>query len=323
MAGLPLTQDRWAQRRVGDPVIRAIWQASGLGTIRKIELLTLGSRNESYLVDGGWVIRFNTNDPKFDKFVNEQAAYDLLAGSGLPVPSVILLDDSRNLSPYDTLILTLLPGEAIAASQGNLNQQEIESLAFQAGQFLARLHRYTFSGFGKLRWRGNWPFNTWPAMFWDYAARYLEPALAAGLLTEEELVRLVAVLEQAEPTLAAVKRASLVHSDYHYENILHQSDRVTGLLDFEWAYAGDPASDFVAAQERERVLPGSEPAFRAGYEAIRPLPPGMEARVRLYRLFLHLESAVTAHEWGDFDTRQSELQALAADLADIEATGSL
>ncbi len=61
----------------------------------------------------------------------------------------------------------------------------------------------------------------------------------------------------------------LIHSDYHYENILQRAGRLTGILDFEWALSGDPAYDFMNADVRERQIPGSEAAFRIGYHSLR------------------------------------------------------
>jgi aminoglycoside phosphotransferase (APT) family kinase protein len=94
-----------------------------------------------------------------------------------------------------------------------------------------------------------------------------------------------------------VTQAVLVHSDFHYENLLQQNGQLSGLLDFEWAFAGDPAADFATAPTRAAMLPGSETTFVAGYQSVRPFDAEHSYRATLYRLFIWLEGAVQeAHQ---------------------------
>jgi len=89
-----------------------------------------------------------------------------------------------------------------------------------------------------------------------------------------------------------VTRGVLIHSDYHYENILQRAGRLTGILDFEWALSGDPAYDFISADVREGQIAGSEAIFRAGYHSLGSFDAEHEQRLAVYRLFLRLETAV-------------------------------
>lgn len=93
-----------------------VWEAHRLGDFRGAVATISGARNECYIVNRDLVARFNTLDPQFAKFRNEQIAYELLSGSGLPVPEVILLDDSRHVVPYDLIVVTRLPGVNLAES---------------------------------------------------------------------------------------------------------------------------------------------------------------------------------------------------------------
>jgi aminoglycoside phosphotransferase (APT) family kinase protein len=283
---------------VGQDQIRSIWQACGLGTIDHITPTPSGMRNESYMVNGEWFLRLNTLDPGFAKFGNERVAYDLLADSGLPIPSVVVVDESRRIVPYDFIVLTRLPGVNAAESRDTLNAAQVQTLAREAGRSLARIHAHTFGGFDKLREIEHPRFPSWFDYFADYARRYMHPARQRGLLDDRIFRRLEDVLARAHELLAQVTQGVLVHSDFHYENILQQDGRLTGILDFEWALSGDPASDFVPAGERERVLPGSEPAFVEGYTSVRAFDEGHERRVAVYCLFLWVETILMHHDRG-------------------------
>ena len=283
---------------VGKDQIRSIWQAYDLGAIDHVTPTPSGMRNESYIVNREWFLRLNTLDPGLTKFGNERVAYDLLADSGLPVPSVVVVDESRRIVPYDFIVLTRLPGANVAESRDTLSAAQVQALAWEAGRSLARIHAHTFAGFDKLCEIEHPRFLSWFDYYSDYAHRYMRPARQRGLLDDQSFRRLEKVLARAHGLLAQVTRGVLVHSDYHYENILQQDGRLTGILDFEWALSGDPASDFVPVDERERVLPGSEPAFVEGYTSVRAFDEGHERRVAIYRLFLWVETILMHHDRG-------------------------
>ena len=106
-------------------------------------------------------------------------------------------------------------------------------------------------------------------------------------------------LDRAMSDLACVTQPALIHCDFHYENVLHVDRRLSGLLDFEWALAGDPAYDFSIAHVRERMLPGSEATLIAGYQSVRPFDPGHERRLRCYEMIRQLERVVARQRLGD------------------------
>jgi aminoglycoside phosphotransferase (APT) family kinase protein len=101
-----------------------------------------------------------------------------------------------------------------------------------------------------------------------------------------------------------------VHCDFHYENILHIDGCLSGLLDFEWALAGDPTYDFMVSDVREGMVPDSEAALIAGYKSVRALGPNHQRHVHWYQLFLQLEEAVTYQRTGNTQSVRTALQRL-------------
>ena len=238
------------------------------------------------------VLRANTVDVNDAKFRNEAIAYRLLVGSGLPVPRVLALDESREVVPFDLMITTRLQGVSVAESWTSLNPEALEMVILDSGAMLARIHGVTFPAFGKLRELDSDPFPTWFAYFADYAGRYLAAARELNLIDLDMDRRLSGVLQRSRPLLDRVERGSLVHSDFHFENIVQNDGHVSGLLDFEWALSGDPSYDFMTGEVREGMIRGSEEQFIHGYQTVRPFDVEHQPRVDLYRLFFALEDAV-------------------------------
>lgn len=304
---------------ITDETIRAVWRAHGLGDVARIERTTSGVSNRSFIVDDALVIRFDIADAGTPKSENERLAYALLARRGAPVPAVMALDTSRRIAPYDYIILTRLPGVNLAESWQSLAPARVRRLAWESGAWLALLHAVSLPAFGKVHEQGAPRFRTWLAYFGDYARRYRDAAREFGLLDDALRARLEGVLSRPHDQLARVTQGVLVHSDYHYENILQDKGRLSGILDFEWALSGDPSYDFMAAGERERQLPGSEAAFVAGYRSIRALDAEHDRRLEIYLLFFQLENAVTHTRHGNAPGARSAIAAMIVLLETIEA----
>jgi len=89
----------------------------------------------------------------------------------------------------------------------------------------------------------------------------------------------------------------MVHGDYQLENLLVESGIITGAIDFEWAFGGDPTWDFVAEDKWEEQCPGSRNAIYAGYRQMRPLDPDHERKLRLYKALMYVETIAGAADW--------------------------
>lgn len=111
----------------------------------------------------------------------------------------------------------------------------------------------------------------------------LREAGEAGALDEAERARFQALFEREAPLLDAIASARLVHRDFHYSNLLHDRGRLTGVLDFEWALAGDPEADLLDANAIARVSERAKERWLAAYRELRPEGEGDARRRRLYQ----------------------------------------
>jgi aminoglycoside phosphotransferase (APT) family kinase protein len=268
--------------------IASLWQALGFGAAQTITVPQRGCSNACFLVNTDRVVRFQITELPRDKFRTEQIAYDLLRGSELPVPEVLALDESKTLVPYAFLITTRLPGETVYDSWNGLEQRTREPLAFEAGRYQALLHRRTLPAFGGLSRLADGGFPTWRAYLEDYVGQNTRQAHDEELLDTTTLSRIEQLLVRFHPLVDAVTTGSLLHRDYHFENLLQQEGRITGIIDFEWAMSGDPAFDHrIDATLAE--CPGSVAPFYAGYASVTPLSEHHRLKADFYRLLFCLE----------------------------------
>jgi fructosamine-3-kinase len=305
--------------------IEQIWEAHRLGPVRSVATPRRGGVNRCFIVNEELVVRFDIRNITHlggypaRRFENEKIAYETLRPSGVPVPEVVCLDETRALVPYDFLIATRLSGETAIDSWPALDEAGRRQLASEAGRWQAVIHGHTFARFGSLRAIAHGGFATWIAYLHDYHERYARQARDLGGVDGPTLARISGLLERHRTLLESVTTASLLHSDYHFENILQHQGHVTGIIDFEWAHTGDPAFDCRVDDNLGAMCPGSVEPFYQGYESVRRRHPKHALKARLYRLLLHLESVVDAIRQSDPAWCRREQEELLSLLTALEA----
>jgi aminoglycoside phosphotransferase (APT) family kinase protein len=304
---------------IDNALIAGIWTAHRLGAVRAVERCGRGSINPCFIVNDAAVIRFNTFTVKgAARFRNEARAYAALHGSGIPVPEVITVDLTRSIAPYDFIVTSRLPGVPVIDTWADLSAVERERVATEAGAYLAMMHAQTFDRFGALGSGDDRGFDRWYDYVADYLDRYTTLAHDLGAIRDNDRKRMQTTLARYRPLLDTVTRGALVHSDYHWENILQADGTITGVIDFEWALAGDPAWDFIAQDTWEEMCPGSRESVYAGYTRHRPLASEHATRVALYQLLLHVETIVDEARKKNMPGVATARDAMYATLAAVE-----
>jgi fructosamine-3-kinase len=299
--------------------LERIWEAHRLGTVWTVTTPRRGGVNRCFIVNEDLVIRFNGWDTGACRFRNEQVAFASLRPSGVPVPQVVALDDSRTLVSCDYLIATRLVGETIIDSWSALLPAERWQLACEAGRWQAVIHGHCFERYGSLNTMPYGGFPSWSAYLDDYFERYARQNRDLGTLDEPTLARIYRLLERHRAMFDGVTTAALLHSDYHFENILQQGGHVTGIIDFEWAHTGDPAFDCRIDPELDATCPGSVEPFYQGYQTVRPLPEDHALKARIYRLLLHVENLADSTRQSQPEWRREEQRELVDRLDSLES----
>lgn len=197
--------------------------------------LTGGYQGQTFAVTAGGedaVLKLYVKDP--DRAVVDAALLQLVQGL-LPVPRILDLkrEGSREDPPY--LLMERLPGVNLQVYLETAGPDERRKVGAQLGELLARLSGMPFLTAGMFR-GGDLviePFGK--ADLEEYAAGL---GVVRGGLTE--------VYAEAEDLLdGAGNRFCLVHSDFNPKNLLvdPEAARITGLIDWEFSFAGSPYAD--------------------------------------------------------------------------------
>ena len=252
--------------------------------------LTGGVSAEIHLVeieraDGSRLCRVVRRHGEGDRAVNPEVAADearllaLLAGEGLPVPRVHLLDRSGEILPTPYLVIDFLPGDWLAPPAS------LEARTHPPADALARIHAFAAEDprLAFLRRR-------------DPLCR-AELAQAQAPAEDRTLERrLRTALAEREP-LPAGGRPCLLHGDFWPGNWLWQDGRLSALLDWEDAGLGDPLIDLAQARLELVWAWGGAAAerFTARYAALRPFAAGA---LPAYDLWASLRALLRYGDWG-------------------------
>ncbi len=276
----------------------------GLGSVVSLRLDENGWVNPCFFLNEDFVLRFNARDPEAPKFQREKFVFSLLQDSPIPTPKWFHLDSSREFVPYDVFITRMLPGANVEAQWPSLKERARDDVAADAGRWLSELHRQRFDFFGELANQGPLPrTRTW----FEYLEARLESHLHQSgrfhIFDSATEKRFRLALQDRRAVFESVTEAGLVHMDYHLGNLLHQHLKVTAVLDFEWAFAGDPLYDLGRWVHGED-WPGSRAGFLRGYG--RNGFSDLElSRIEIYQMLQNIELCPVAAEHFPVDEAQS------------------
>jgi aminoglycoside phosphotransferase (APT) family kinase protein len=196
-----------------------------------------GTYNDVYRVtspEGDFVLKVSPPDQPgltYERhLMRTEAMFCTLGRAVAPVPEVVHTDFSRTLVRGDALLTTCLPGEPLFG-RADVDRPLIRR---QLGTAVAALHEITGPGFGypQLGLHESWTeafFAMFDAVKAD-AARFGVP---------------LPVIPLPKAVFDEVERPSLVHFDLWDGNVLSGSG-LTGLVDGERAFWGDPVAEFVS-----------------------------------------------------------------------------
>ncbi len=283
------TQNHLEIKQKCEAVIPKLFEKHRLGTINSVKVDKEGWVNPCFFVDGRYAVRFNARDPNLPKFQREKIVFDLLKEQGLPVPQKVLLDDSRNEVEFDVLISSFLEGQNLEASWNPIDSNAQKSIAFHAGQLLKQIHSLKFNFFGEISGKGPLPqTDSWSQYLKAKLKFHLDEAAEFDLFKSEHLERVWSVFENGLSNTNGVKTAKLVHVDYHFGNLLYLNNMVSGILDFEWSFAGDPLYDVSRWTYEEEICKGSQKPFLEGYGFTGLSDLEME-RIKVYQMIKNIE----------------------------------
>jgi aminoglycoside phosphotransferase (APT) family kinase protein len=239
------------------------------------------------------------------RFARERRALDLLRA--LPgIPQILGAGTFTLEREAHYLLQNKIPGRTVFPLWLELRDEVRVQLVTELAAIIRRVHRIPLPTYAighyqsALRdWRG-----TWLAGHDTYIGRLLARVRARDLTADQaDLVR------EAERYYAAHRAAlshtvgpRFAHGDLHLYNILADEGRITGVIDWEWAYGGGSEPDFdlealirwaiyprgIAEEELEERVTGDDfavliPALLAAYPEIHAIPR-LHERMTIYQI---------------------------------------
>jgi aminoglycoside phosphotransferase (APT) family kinase protein len=209
----------------------------------------MGAVYELRLAEASWSIVLKVYPQAFQwKMQKEVTVASHLDGRlTVPIPRILLADDSRSLVDLNFVVLSKLDGDLLAALEGDLAREEVLSAYKQMGRLLREFHQIPMEAFGYIGPQGLWsPRPTNHAYVTDRfdgkLREFIERGGNPGLAQ-----RIAAYVSAHEHLLHACASPVLCHNDFHARNVLASKAtgtlRLSGILDFENAQAADPLMD--------------------------------------------------------------------------------
>lgn len=268
-----------------------------------------GTFNALYRVNAGgasYVCRVNlraASDYAFE-FLIDGWAGEVLRRRGLPHAPVLLVDLSRASCPFDYELSAEAEGQTLRSFEDEETQETPTGLLEELGRAAASVHEIETEGFGLLdvrpivsdgAARGRGLLKTWGEYVLLNLVEHVEACLRIGAVDEAEAARIRRAFDAAAGLLDD-SPSRLLHGDLGAHNVFADGERVTALIDWEDALAGDPVFDIAYWGTFVRD-PMREP-FLAGYRSVRRLPEDFERRYWLYYLRVALSKTVHRHLFG-------------------------
>jgi aminoglycoside phosphotransferase (APT) family kinase protein len=203
-------------------------------TVRPLGGSTYNSVYRVTAPEGDFVLKISPADQPgltYERnLMRTEAMFCTLGHAVAPVPEVVHTDFSRSLTPGDALLTTCLPGRPLFG-RSDVDRSLIRR---RLGPAVAALHEVTGPGFGYPQLGLH---SSWTSAFFAMVDAVRADAERYGV-TLPEIPLNAAVFDE-------VKRPALVHFDLWDGNILTDGG-LTGLVDGERAFWGDPVAEFVS-----------------------------------------------------------------------------
>ncbi|HYF45710.1 MAG TPA: aminoglycoside phosphotransferase family protein [Acidimicrobiales bacterium] len=221
--------------RNGLAMARARAALAKAGLDPSVDLQPLSSVTNEVWLAGKHVVRVNRHP--VPRLWREATLATMLLPAGVGCPPIVAYG---GIIGADWMITERLPGQVLARCWPAMSVEDRRRATRQLADKLRMLHRY--------RLAEPLPEISMPHMLASSAGPGSVERLMSGLdvVQDQEfvdpvlIVRAKMLVRESLAALDPVPASTLIHGDIHFENILWDGERITGLLDFEWARAAAP-----------------------------------------------------------------------------------
>lgn len=233
------------------------------------------------------VLRAHPPKAKNSYFHVEKMVMDLAIKHNVPTASVLLVDDTRRYADFDFMIMQRVNG-IVLRNDLEVHPDRHSSYLRQLGKYLAKLHQIVTTRYGF--------FDNELAKKKILAGQYSsnqEHYLSALDLDEtyhatndeyfnKDLIRRSFNIIRDNVKTAECQKPVLIHNDVADWNTIVSNGVVTGLMDWDESFSGDPVFEFAtlslfySEEQMKDIL--------EGYQEVYPLPTDYHTKYPLYTL---------------------------------------
>lgn len=232
------------------------------------------------------VLRIHPKNVKNGYFWAEKVATNLAKKEGVPTYETIYIDDTQNTVPFDFMIMTAISGKPMSDFAPLPSDLE-KKLVMETGKYAALIHKIKPKGFGFFDNQRAKNANLLQGQYTsfkehifaalDIDLKYLvdNDVLSAG--NKNNIERLF----NKTSFLMECKQGSLIHNDIADWNEMSDGKKITGVMDWDECFCGDPLMEVAAYN-----LFFGEPRiswFKEGYEQVSKLEDN-EDKFQLFKL---------------------------------------
>lgn len=181
----------------------------------------------------------------------------------LPVPRIIKTIEPEN-GIMGSILMEYLPGNLLKITDFT------QTLAYETGSLLARIHSNHMSGYGDLIKQND--LSSDPGT--HFTMKFEEGLAECNNHLSKSLIEKVQQYYNAHLNLLeSADGPCIVHRDFRPGNIIIYNNKIEGIIDWSSGRAGFTQEDFCSMEHTEwSIDSATKKSFLEGYSSIRPVP---------------------------------------------------
>lgn len=228
--------------------IETIFGKQDLAFNGKIEKIAVGFTNNVYDIDDAYILKV-CGDAENEPFLKREAVlYDFFKNK-LPVPKLIVFDESKVLLDSSYMIYPKIKGENLYNVWHRYTVDQRKDVVNQLCRILKVLNKTDVNDLPKAS--GIIPSSNWKKKVLSRINQYLDIAKDKQTLLNNDIEQVRRFIENNQHALDE-QVMGLVYWDAHFDNVIVKNNQIVGLLDFERTdYESiDHVLDLVARMQR-------------------------------------------------------------------------
>ena len=198
---------------------------------------------------------------------------------GVPCPQVLVYDNSHVICPADYFFMTKLTGQNLEHCRNDLDLTSLSNIHYQIGQWTKSWHSITHNTSFGYPHQISLQDKTWRNAFIKMICAVLSDGIQNQVDIGYDYAKLKELIIDISSPLDEVKTPVFVHWDVWDSNVFVEKNAVSGILDFERGFWGDPLA--------EALFRMKHPDQLAGYGQTK-FTQSEQERMHLYDLYLYL-----------------------------------